>query len=130
MLYWETAHLDPDMPKVWRDFVELWRAADKIVFSSTLESVEMSRTRLERAFDPESVRRLKVGASTDLSVGGAALAGAALRAGLVDELRIFTVPILIGGRKRALPADVASKLEFHEARTFASGVAFLRYGLT
>jgi dihydrofolate reductase len=128
MLYWETAQVDPGMPQAaQREFIQLWQKADKIVFSRTLESVAMSKSRLVRAFDPESVRRLKTDASADASVGGATLAGEALRAGLVDELRIFTVPMLIGGRTRSLPTDFASTLELREVKTFTSGVVFLSY---
>ena len=128
MVYWETAQLDPVLPQApQQEFIDLWRKADKIVFSRTLGSVEMSKCRLEREFDPESVRRLKTGADADMSVGGATLAGEALRAGLLDELRIFTVPMLIGGRKRALPADIARTLDLREVQAFNGGVVFLRY---
>ena len=127
MRCWETMPPDPSMSSGVRDFIQLWRGAEKIVYSKTLPVVETSRTRLERDFDPESVRRLKEATGADISVGGAALAGEALKAGLVDEVRIFTVPVLIAGHKRALATDRPTTLELVESRPFSSGVVLLRY---
>src|SRR5216110_1133148 len=100
---WETS--DDPRPFM-RDFAEIWRAAEKIVYSRTLESTASARTRIEREFDPEAVRRLKESAASDLTVGGPALAAQAIEAGLVDEYHLFFVPILVGGGKRALPDGV------------------------
>ncbi len=128
MVAWETLPLD-DEPPVMREFAELWRAADKIVYSRTLEAVAGARTRLERAFDPDAVRGLKAAAERDLSVGGPELAGHALKAGLVDELHLFLVPVVVGGGTRALPDDVHLELELQDERRFGSGVVFVRYGM-
>jgi dihydrofolate reductase len=124
MAVWET--IDDDHP-VMRDFAELWRAAEKVVYSRTLESPTSARTRIERDFDPEAVRRLKETARSDIGIGGAELAGEAIEAGLVDEYRLLLVPVLVGGGKRALPGGVRAELELLEQRTFASGVVYLRY---
>jgi dihydrofolate reductase len=124
MAVWET--IDDDHP-VMRDFAELWRAAEKVVYSRTLESPTSARTRIERDFDPEAVRRLKETARSDIGIGGAELAGEAIAAGLVDEYRLLLVPVLVGGGKRALPGGVRAELELLEQRTFASGVVYLRY---
>jgi dihydrofolate reductase len=124
MAVWET--IDDDHP-VMRDFAELWRAAEKVVYSRTLDSPTSARTRIERDFDPEAVRRLKETARSDISIGGAELAAEAIEAGLVDEYRLLLVPVLVGGGKRALPGGVRAELELLEQRTFASGVVYLRY---
>jgi dihydrofolate reductase len=127
MRYWETAHAVTDQPPVMRDFTEIWKAADKIVYSNTLESVSTARTRIERSFDPEAVRRMKTQAERDLSVGGPDLAAQAIRAGLVDEWHLFVTPIVVGGGKRSLPDDVRVKLELLDERRFEGGVVHLHY---
>jgi dihydrofolate reductase len=129
MVFWETAGLADDDAEVIRDFGSLWRAADKIVFSETLLSVTSARTRTERDFDPGPIRRLKQSSDADLSVGGAELGGQALAAGLVDEIHLFLVPVVVGGGKRALPADVQARLRLIGTRGFASGVVYAHYAL-
>jgi len=124
MASWETAG---DESLGTKDFAEIWRAADKIVYSKTLESPSTARTRIEREFDPEAVRQLKASASTDLSVGGPNLAAQALKAGLVDECHLFVAPIVVGGGKQSLPDHVRLELELLEERRFANGVVYLRY---
>jgi dihydrofolate reductase len=127
MLYWETAHTAPSQPPFIREFTGIWQAAEKIVFSKTLVSVSSARTRIERDFDPSMVRQLKSVTEHDLTVGGADLAGQAIKAGLVDELQLILVPVVVGGGKRALPTAVRSDLELLDTRRFASGAVYLRY---
>jgi dihydrofolate reductase len=127
MAGWETA--PAAQPPVMRDFAELWQAAEKIVYSTTLATVVTARTRIERRFDPEAVRRLKAAADRDLTVGGPDLAGQALRAGLVDELHLFVAPVLVGGGTRSLPAGARPRLELPDERAFGSGVVHLHYGI-
>ena len=127
MLYWETASLDETVPQFLRDFTRTWRVAEKVVYSQTLESVSSAKTRIERSFDPEAIRRLKDTENRDLTVGGANLAGQAVGAGLVDELQQFAVPVVVGGGKPWLPAKVRVDLQLLETRRFTSGVVFLRY---
>jgi dihydrofolate reductase len=126
MAAWETMALE-DEPQVVRDFAEIWRGADKIVYSTTLESASTSRTRLERTFTPERIRELKARAERDVGIGGATLAAQALDAGLVDELRLLLVPVLVGGGKRAVAATRQSAFELRETQRFGSGVVYLRY---
>ncbi len=126
MVYWETAVTDEGYI---REFAEMWRNADKVVYSRHLESVSTPRTRLEHDFDPEAVRRLKAAATRRITIGGANLAGQALAAGLVDELRVLTVPVVLGGGKPFLPKGVSLSLRLMETRRFASGVVYLRYRL-
>jgi dihydrofolate reductase len=126
MVYWETIAL-ADQPAFIRDFAEIWQAADKIVYSRTLEAVASARTRIEREFDPDAVRQLKVAAGRDLSVGGPELAAQAFKARLVDECHLFLAPIVVGGGKRALPDNVRLALELLDERRFGSGVVHLRY---
>ena len=126
MSVWETMPLD-DEPDVMRDYAELWRAADKVIYSRSLESVSTPRTRLEREFDVDAVRRLKESASRDLSIGGPTLAGAALAAGLVDEISLFFSPVLVGGGARALPDGVRLDLGLLDQHRFANGVVYVRY---
>jgi dihydrofolate reductase len=127
MRYWERAPAVADRHPVEMDFAQIWRAADKIVYSKTLETVSSARTQIERDFDPEVVRRMKAQAECDISVGGSDLAAQALKAGLVDELHLFVAPIVVGGGKRSLPANVRLDLELLDERRFEGGVVYLRY---
>jgi len=124
MLSWETLELDGQSPAM-RDYAAIWRAADKVVYSTTLTEVSSSRTRLERTFDPDVVRGLKAG--RDVSVGGPHLAAQALAAGLVDELQLYLVPVVVGGGTRALPDGVRLELELLEERRFDGGFVYLHY---
>jgi dihydrofolate reductase len=128
MVFWEQP---PDVARqsaAARDFAQIWQAADKVVYSTTLAAASSARTRIERRFDPEAVLLLKQSADRDLTVGGAALAALAIEAGLVDELQLLLVPEVVGGGKRALP-DARLRLELREERRFANGAVFLRYGV-
>jgi dihydrofolate reductase len=129
MACWETVSTGGDQAAVTREFAEIWRAAEKIVYSRTLQTPSSGRTRIERDFDPAAIRRLKESSARDISVGGAELAGEAIAAGLVDECHLFLVPIIVGGGKRALPDDVRAELELLAERRFRSGVVHLCYGL-
>ena len=126
LVAWETLDL-ADQPPFIRDYAEIWRAADKIVYSTTLETVSSARTRIERDFDPEAVRQMKASAGRDLSVGGPHLAAQAIEADLVDEFHLFLTPIVVGGGTRALPDDVRVKLELLDERRFGNGVVHLHY---
>jgi dihydrofolate reductase len=127
MAAWEAVDTREDQQPVMRDFAEIWRAAEKIVYSRTLTRVSSARTRIERDFDPEAVRRMKASAGRDISVGGPDLAAQAFRAGLVDECHLFVTPIVVGGGKRSLPDDVRLKLELLGVRRFGNGVVHLHY---
>jgi dihydrofolate reductase len=126
MVAWETISL-AGQPPFMQDFAQLWRAADKVVYSRTLETVSSARTRIERDFDPEAVRRMRASAGRDLSVGGPDLAAQAIRAGLVDELHLFVSPIMVGGGKQFLPDDARSEFELLDERRFGNGVVHLHY---
>ncbi len=126
MAVWETMDTAAE-PPVMGDFAEIWRAAEKVVFSRTLAEVGTERTRLEREFDPAAVRELKRSSERDLGIGGAALAASAIRADLVDEIRLLVVPVLVGGGKPALPDGVHAQLELREQRAFRSGTVHLAY---
>jgi len=127
MVYWETAHTLADQPPFVQDFAEIWQAADKIVFSKTLETASSARTRIERAFDPEAVRQMKATAECDLSVGGPDLAAQAIKAGLVDEYHLFLTPVVVGGGKQSLPDSVRMNLELLDESRFGNGVVHLHY---
>ena len=127
MRYWETAHTLDGQSSAGLDFARIWQAADKIVYSATLQEPDTARTRVERDFDPDQVRKLKEAASRDLTVGGARLAAQAIAAGLVDEYQLFLVPAVVGGGTRALPDQVRLNLTLAQERTFGSGTAYLRY---
>ena len=129
MVFWETASTDADQPAVTRNFAELWRAAEKVVYSRTLRAVSSARTRIERDLVPEALRRLKETSKADITIGGAELAGQAIAMGLVDECHLFVGPIVVGGGKRALPGKIREQLELLEERRFQSGVVHLRYRL-
>jgi dihydrofolate reductase len=126
---WETLGVEPDEPAVIRGFGELWRAADKVVYSSTLRSVETARTRLERTFDPDAVRALKASTDRPLSIGGPTLAATALRAGLVDEIHLLLSPVVVGGGTPALPSDLRLDLSLLDTRRFANGVVHVHYSV-
>ena len=127
MVYWETVSTGTDQPAVSRDFAEIWRAAEKVVYSRNLETVSSARTRIERDLDPDVVRRLKETSKADITIGGAELAGQALALGLVDECHLFLGPIVVGTGKRALPENVRAQLELLDEQRFQNGVVHLRY---
>ena len=127
MVFWETAHTPANQPPFVRGYAEIWQAADKIVYSTTLETISSARTRIERAFDPEAVRQMRASAERDLSVGGPTLAAQAIRAGLVDECHLFLTPVVVGGGTRSLPDDVRVHLELMDERRFGNGVVHLHY---
>jgi dihydrofolate reductase len=127
MVYWETAHTLPDQPPFVQDFARIWQSTDKIVYSKTLETASSARTRIERIFNPESIRQLKSAAERDITVGGPGLAAQAITAGLVDEYHLFLTPIIVGAGKQLLPDDVRVELELLDERRFGNGVVFLRY---
>ena len=127
MLFWENAEALSGASPLDLEWADIWRAADKIVFSTTLATASTARTRIEPGFDPGLIRRLKETADRDLTVGGANLAGQALSAGLVDEVQLFLVPVIVGGGKRALPDGTRADLELQDTRRFACGVVYLSY---
>jgi dihydrofolate reductase len=127
MMVWET---DPNLAAespLRRDFAEIWQAANKIVYSKTLETVSTRKTQLERSLDPEVIRQLKEAVEQDILIGGAELAAHAFRSGLIDECHLFLIPIIVGGGKQSLPDNVRLELELLDERRFGSGVVFLRY---
>jgi dihydrofolate reductase len=130
MIGWETMHTLPDQTPLTLDFAAIWQAAEKVVYSRTLEAVSSARTRIERDFDPRAVRQMKAETDRDISIGGATLAGEAIRAGLVDELHVIANPIVVGGGTRSLPDGVRWELELLDERRFANGVVYLRYATT
>jgi dihydrofolate reductase len=127
MVFWETAQTLADEPPVFYDFATLWQAADKIVYSRTLDKASSARTRIKRNFDPETVRQLKVTSERDITVGGPELAAQAITAGLVDELHFFVTPIVLGGGKPSLPDGRRMKLKLLDDHRFRSGVVHLHY---
>jgi len=126
MSAWETMPTGPEEAAVTSDFARIWRSADKVVYSKTLDSPSTTRTRVERDFDPDAVRELKANSQRDLGIGGPTLAARALSAGLVDECHMFTVPIVIGAGLRAFQ-DGRVRLALVDERRFRSGVVYLRY---
>jgi dihydrofolate reductase len=127
MVAWETMDTGADQHPVMRDYAEIWRAADKVVYSKTLEKVSSAKTRIERNFDPQAVRDLKASAKRHISVSGPDLAARAFEAGLVDEILLFLSPIVVGGGKRSLSEGVRLELELVEERRFGNGVVHLHY---
>ena len=127
MRYWETAPTGANQLPFMRDFAEIWQAADKIVYSTTLETASSANTRIERHFDPQAVRQMKTAASRDITVGGPDLAAQAIKAGLVDECHFFVVPFVAGGGTRSLPDDVRMQLELLDERRFGNGTVHLHY---
>ena len=127
LAYWDDPPALDEQPSFVQQFAEIWRAADKVVYSRTLETARTARTRIERDFDPEAVRQLKAQSDRDVAVGGPELAAEAIRAGLVDDYELFVVPIVVGAGKRALPRDGRIELELADERRFRNGTVFLHY---
>ena len=129
MRYWETALEQPDQTPVETDYARIWQGADKVVYSRTLTQVDTQRTELVREFDARDVAERKASADRDLSIGGAGLAAAALRAGLVDEVGLVVHPVVVGGGTPAMPTGVRLDLALVEERRLSGGVVHLRYGV-
>ena len=127
MAAWESDDIVVGQPPFIADYAAIWRAAEKIVYSRSLESVSTARTRIERVFDSDAIRSMKAGAARDLTIGGPELAAEALRAGLVDEVRLFLNPIVIGRGNPALPNDIRIPLHLVDEHRFGNGVVYLRY---
>jgi dihydrofolate reductase len=127
MVFWETFQAEPEHSPTMLDYATLWRAADKIVYSTTMKTATSARTRIERTFDPDAVQAMKDAADRDLSIGGPALAAHAFRAGLVDEVRLFVSPLTVGGGTRFLPDRLGLNLQLLDERRFNSGVVYLQY---
>jgi len=127
MIAWETMPTGPDQPSEIRDFAAIWRTAEKIVYSTTLDTVSSARTRIERRFDPGAIRQLKARSASDISIGGPDLAAHALRAGLVDECHLYINPIIVGGGNPVFPTGLRLPLALLDERRFGNGVTFLRY---
>ena len=130
MVYWETALSLFDLSPVAQDYAQIWQAADKIVYSKTLDAVSSARTRIERDFDPEAIRQMKASAGRDITVGGPDLAAQAIKAGLVDEYHLLVVPVVVGGGKQSLPDNVRLSLELRNLRRFDRGIVHLHYRTT
>jgi dihydrofolate reductase len=127
MAVWETQPALAAQSELRADFANVWQAADKIVYSTTLPAVSTANTRLERRFDPDAVRDMKTSAASDLTVGGPALAAHAFAAGLVDECQLFIYPVLVGQGKPAFPRDARIQLELLEEHRLTNGVVHLHY---
>ena len=126
--YWPTAESDPAATPAELEFAGIWRNLPRIVFSRTLEAVD-GNSRLVRGDVVEEVSRLKAQPGYDMDVGGPTIAAPLIRAGLVDEFRLFVQPVVLGGGTPFFP-DMANRIdaELLETRTFGSGVVYLRYG--
>lgn len=127
MVAWETLDMLGDQPLFIEEYAKIWRAATKIVYSTTLEAASSERTRIERTFEPEAIRQMKAEAAGDISVGGSNLAAQAIDAGLVDEYQFFVAPVAIGGGTRSLPDGIRLNLELVDERRFGNGMVYLAY---
>ncbi len=128
MSVWDTLDSDPAVPAHIREFATIWRAEEKIVYSTTLERASTARTRIEREFDPEAVRAMKAETEGDIVIGGPTLAATAIEAGLVDVYDLFCAPVAVGGGLRFLPEHVRLDLVLLDERRFTNGMVYLRYG--
>jgi dihydrofolate reductase len=129
MRYWDTAPTDETQPGYLADYAEIWKAADKIVFSTTLDDVSTARTKLEPRFDPANAGAITRASDRDVSIGGPGLAAEALRTGLIDEIRRFVVPAIVGGGTPFLPDDVRLDLELTDERRFPNGTVYVAYSV-
>jgi len=126
LVAWETMPLDGQPPSM-QDFAEIWRAAEKVVYSSTLDTVSSARTHVEREFDPETIRQMKAAAEPDITVSGPNLAAQAIKAGLVDEYHLILAPVVVGGGTQSLPTDIRLRLELLDEHRFGNGMVHLHY---
>ncbi|MEA2580214.1 MAG: hypothetical protein QOE83_1106 [Actinomycetota bacterium] len=126
MVYWETTP-DPSEPPPIQEYWRIWQAADKVVYSTTLDTPSSARTRIEPRFDPDAIKEMKANLERDIGIGGPTLAAQAIKAGLVDEYHLFLTPVVVGGGTRALPDDVLLPLELLDEHRFTSGVVHLHY---
>lgn len=129
MMVWETDPRFAEESPLMHDFAEVWQSANKIVFSRTLEKTSTQETQLEHTFDPDAIQQLKATSDHDIHIGGPELAGHAFRAGLIDEIHLFLIPIVVGAGKSALPDDMKIRLGLLEERRFSNGTVYLRYGI-
>ncbi len=127
MQYWETAHEEPGQSDYSLEYARIWQGIENVVYSTTLREPATARTRIERAFDPAAVARMKAESAKDMSIGGAELAAHAIRAGLVDEFHSVVTPVILGSGKPWLPNGVDIKLELIDERRFDSGCVYLAY---
>ena len=130
MVFWETAATSEDQSAIFRDYTEIWRGAEKVVFSRTLEMASSARTMIEPTFDREMIRQRKGSARSDLAIGGAEVAALAFRANLIDECHLFLNPIVVGGGKQALPSKVRTRLDLLDEGRFGNGVVHLHYSVS
>ena len=130
MIGWENDPAVAQQSPKSAEFAQIWQAAEKIVYSRTLESASTKRTRIERSFDPELVREIKAAAGHDLNISGAHVAASAWHAGVIDECNIFVAPMLVGGGKRMFPENLRQPLQLLDERRFRNGMVFLRYAVT
>jgi dihydrofolate reductase len=124
MVFWET---QDGTSAATREYAQIWRAADKIVFSRTLQEASSARTRIEHELTADVIRRIKESSPSEISIGGAQVGGQAITAGVVDELRLLLAPVMVGGGKPALPVGVQGRLQLNETRAFANGFVYLSY---
>ncbi len=129
MAVWETDPTLAERSALLADFAAVWQGPAKVVYSTTLDDVSTTRTRLERHFDPATVRDLKASATSDITIGGANLAARAFADGLVDEYRLMVHPVIVGGGKPALPDGLRIDLDLLDVRRLSQGVTYLRYGI-
>jgi dihydrofolate reductase len=129
MRVWEDDEALVGFPDYALEYATIFRAAEKVVFSTTLADPGLPRTRVERRLDLDAVRTLKESSAADLGVGGPTLAGELLRAGLVDELALFVAPVVVGGGTRLLPDHLSLDLSLIEERRFGSDTVFLHYAV-
>lgn len=127
MTVWQTPEVLPGLTPAMMDFGQIWQAADKIVYSKSLETVSTPKTRLEREFEPPAIRDLKAQLPHDISVAGPNLASQAIQAGLVDEYHLLVIPVMLGGGKRVLPSNTGLKLDLLDERRFSNGWVYLGY---
>lgn len=127
MAVWETPAAIPNPLPGMPEFARIWQAAEKIVYSRTLDAVSTPRTRLEREFDPQAIRDLKARSARDITIGGPTLARQAIRDGLVDEYRLLVVPAMIGGGRQVLGGGPFTQVDLLDERRFAGGTVYLRY---
>lgn len=127
MAVWETNPALAEQSNLTADFANAWRAAHKVVYSTTLTAASTATTRLEHHFDPDAVQELKAETTSNLTIGGANLAAQAFEAGLIDQCQLFVWPVILGAGKPALPAGVRTHLELLDEHRFANGVVHLRH---